>query len=276
MSFEGLQHEPDVSVGAWIAPRLRGLGGRVHCLVPDGFEAYARIMHPAEDGEKAVTWAEVCRRTGRTAHALMQWHSIAGEVQHTRTEGRWPRRRSVVRTTSEWPGSAPRQGELPPAQLSAVLDVLAGFTADGADCYSALWEGWGWLNEGSWGVLVASDHLHGRPPCVRPEPAGLPDDVLAGPRLRHPGRDYLLFRGPLRAALRMGHQVRADWFDPQSPNLLWPPDRSWCLATEIDFDSTVVGGPQTLVDALLQAPELEVWTMDADADLTYDGDTVNR
>jgi hypothetical protein len=99
--------------------------------------------------------------------------------------------------------------------------------------------------------------------------------VLAGPRLRLPNRDYLVFRGPLGAARRMGHQVTDDWFDPQSPSLLWPVDRSWCLATEIDFDSTLIGGPRELIDALLQQPDLETWPVTPTDDLSVDGDLVN-
>jgi hypothetical protein len=74
----------------------------------------------------------------------------------------------------------------------------------------------------------------------------------------------------------MGHQVNDDWFSPQSPNLLWPADRSWCLATEIDFDSTLIGGPQELIDALLQCPGLEAWPVSPADDLTFDGDLLNR
>ena len=92
--------------------------------------------------------------------------------------------------------------------------------------------------------------------------------------LELPGRNHLVFRGPLRAALRLGHQV-TEWFLPQSPSLLWPADRSWCLGTEIDVDSTLVGGPQELVDALRQAPGLEVWPVEPGDDLTVGGDTVN-
>jgi hypothetical protein len=100
--------------------------------------------------------------------------------------------------------------------------------------------------------------------------------VLAGPRLSHPNRDYLLFQGPLRAALSIGHQITADWRLPQSPNLLWPADRSWLLATEIDFDSTLVGGSTQLVQELLQATPLEAWPVGIGDDLTIDGDRINR
>lgn len=88
----------------------------------------------------------------------------------------------------------------------------------------------------------------------------------------HPGRDYLLFSGPLLAA--------AEIVDPagiwaQSPNLFWPADRSWCVATEIDFDSTIVAGSSVLVAAVLAEPTLEAWPVDPGESLTHDGDTLN-
>ncbi len=92
--------------------------------------------------------------------------------------------------------------------------------------------------------------------------------MLAGPRLRLPGRDYLLFRGPLHAALSIGEESPDGWDERQSPSLLWPADRSWCLGTEIDFDSTLIGGSQQLIDAVLDAPGLEAWRIDAADDLT--------
>jgi hypothetical protein len=106
------------------------------------------------------------------------------------------------------------------------------------------------------------------PTPATPFPAALPDEVLALPRLNLPGRDYLLFRGPLEAVRQMGHQITDSWLDPQSPSLLWPADRSWCLATEIDVDST-------LVAALLAEPRLEAWQVEPGDDLTEAGDVVN-
>src|SRR5450755_1303223 len=37
--------EPDVSAGAWIAPRLAPCGSGVSSIVPSGYGAYARIWH---------------------------------------------------------------------------------------------------------------------------------------------------------------------------------------------------------------------------------------
>jgi hypothetical protein len=263
MAFEGLEPVTDVRVGNGIAPRLRGFGGRVNQVVPDGFAAYARVLHPAQDEDgQSVPWAEVCRRTGRTAHPLMQWTSIAG--------AEWLR--------SDTPASPPSQGSTPPDVLAAILNVLGRFTDADYDCFHALWEGWGWLHPGGWAFLTFTSDASG-PAEARPDPprrAGLPADVLAGPRLELPGRRYLLFRGPLHAALRMGYQITADWFAPQSPSLLWPADRSWCLATEVDFDSTLIGGSPDLIGALLQDSFLETWPVQPTDDLTIRGDLINR
>ena len=272
MSFEGLEPVADPASGAWIAPRLHGFGGRVHCVVPNGFAGYVRILHPASDAQnRDIRWSEVCRQTGRTAHALMQWNGIAGVVEHVTREGRWPHRYMHTRRTQEWEGSQPRVGHAPPEVLDPVLEVLAAFTPPDSECVAALWEGWGWLSPGGWALLRADDD----PTPAPPSPAALPAEVLALPRLTLPGRNYLLFRGPLEAVRRMGHQITDDWFDPQSPSLLWPADRSWCLATEIDFDSTLVGGPRELVAALLAESRLEAWQVEPGDDLTEAGDAVN-
>jgi hypothetical protein len=266
VSFEGLTPVTDVRAGAWIAPRLCGFGGRVCCIVPAGFAGYARVLHPPADERGGLaSWAQVCELTGRVAHPLMQWHTI----------GAAPPTDSPTGAVS-WPGSDPEVGNLLPAVLADVFEVLAGFTADPGDCYHAVWDGWGWHEGGamSFGSFHPSGPRRFRP--AQPAPPALPQEVLAGPRVSHPGRDYLLVRGPLRAALSIGRQVTADWRLPQSPSLLWPADRSWLLATEIDFDSTLVGGSTQLVQELLQATRLEAWPVGIDDDLTIDGDRINQ
>jgi hypothetical protein len=145
----------------------------------------------------------------------------------------------------EWWGEAPQQGDLEPDVLEALLRVLGGFTEPGMSCLHALWDGYGWVGPSE------------------------------SPRLRLPHRSYLLFRGELAAAAELGGNVTPDWFLPHSPNLLWPEDRSWCVATEVDYDSTLVGGSVPLVAAVLAAPDLEAWPVGPDDDLSVDGDQVN-
>ena len=45
--------------------------------------------------------------------------------------------------------------------------------------------------------------------------------------------------------------------DDHSPNLWWPDDRAWCVATEIDLAWTYVGGSAALISDVLASPRLE-------------------
>jgi hypothetical protein len=262
---KGLEPVTDMSVGAWIAPRLGPFGGWVSSVVPREFEAYARVLHPVDlagrvppdDLTAVTTWAAVCRATGRTPHALMQWLSVS------RPGG-----------DRAWLGGEPRQGELQPEALGRLLRVLGRFTDPARPCFHALWEGYGWVNgQGVSRLAWDENGVRADPPPVVPAVSA---EVRAGPRLRHPHRGYLLFRGDLSAALDMGYRPFPDWFVPQSPNILWPEDRLWCVATEIDFDSTLVGGSAALVGAILADPDLETWPVDPDDNLSHNGDAINE
>jgi hypothetical protein len=255
----------DVSVGDWIAERLGGPLGTVGSVVPGGFAAYARVLHPVEfdDGRTPLTWAQVCRLTGRVPHALMQWAAIATPAAQAE---------AVTVPSGPWAGGGPRTGCLPPSALTALIDVLAPATG-GQGCFHALWEGWGWVNGSGVGVVSAS--VGGRSqPAPAPEP-GVSAEVWALPRLHLPHRDYLLFHGSLHAALDMGWQLAPGAFQPQSPSLLWPADHSWCVSTEIDFDSTLIGGSHALIGTVLGAPGLDVWPVEPDDDLTAFADRPN-
>src|SRR5450759_4615111 len=256
----------DPSVADWIAPRLGPFGGHVGSVVPRGFPAYARLLHPVRDHDgESATWSTVCARTGRVVHALMQWQSISSPGVEDGTG----------RSTSggkPWNGDEPLVGELEPQTLAALCRILAGHTDPALDCFFALWEGWGWIPGGeSMAVLRA---LGTEPPAAAVPPA-FREEVMTGRRLHHPGRDYLLFSGPLEAAMDLGHWPSQDWFVPQSPSLIWPTDNSWCIATEIDFDSTLIAGDNHLIDAVLGAEDLEATPVEPGDCLDSSGDTVN-
>ena len=90
-----------------------------------------------------------------------------------------------------------------------------------------------------------------------------------------PQRRYVLFSGPLGAALELGHSPLPDWFLPQSPSIFWPADESWCVATEIDLFCTYVGGPRALIDELLADERLKVWEAHLEDQIAYDSDLLN-
>jgi hypothetical protein len=174
--------------------------------------------------------------------------------------------------SGRWDVGNVRVGTLAPGALEALIDVLTPATGR-QNCFHALWDGRGWVD--GVGVKVVSASC-GRPvePAPVPEP-GVSAEVWALPRLRLPHRAYLLFRGPLHAALDMGWQWSPGAFQPQSPSLFWPADHSWCVSTEIDFDSTLVAGSKDLVHAVLAAAGLEAWPVEPYDDLTAFADLPN-
>ncbi|MPZ00579.1 MAG: hypothetical protein GEU97_21910 [Actinophytocola sp.] len=261
----------DCSAGEWIAPRLGPFGGAVESVVPRGFDAYARVLHPVTDARgEPSSWTTVCEATGRQPHALMQWHAIAGA---TVTE-----RNGVSEHSMLWDGDEPGEGNLAEPALTALFRLLIRHTDPDAECYCALWDGWGFGAETPAVTTVVAVRrprwLRWLWPKARPGLVPSPSSfaVLTGPRLRHPGRDYLLFSGQLETAIETGFDVR---FGSQSPNLFWPADRTWCVATEIDFDSTLVAGSTSLIDDVLTDPALEAWPVHPGDSLTHDGDTLN-
>jgi hypothetical protein len=225
-----LEFVRDVSVADWVGGRLAPWGDRtLGIVVPRGYEAYVRILHqPSLPDGTPTTWAHVCAATGSEPHALMQWCNVG----------------------AGWPGQEPYEGSLESQPLAVLADVLSRFTRGW--CYFALWEGYGWMH-GS----PAHGFLGGRA-----IPPAFPPDVMSGPRLRLPAREYLLFRGQLTDVLHLGWTYPGGTDDLQSPNLMWPADRSWCVATEIDFDSTLVGGTEELAESLLATDGLEAWRVD--------------
>ena len=63
---------------------------------------------------------------------------------------------------------------------------------------------------------------------------------------------------------------------PQTPNLWWPEDRAWCVATEIDLAWTYVGGSSELAATLLGDRRLEALAATVEDRFTIDSDLLNR
>lgn len=160
----------DVSPGTWLQERLWTWGPgsprqgvAVGCLVPEGFQAYARVLHPAgretDGGFEAVRWWEIASWTGRTVHPLMQFHRIANLPA-------FPGHRAPP-----W-GTVPLEGSLPTAEGERLVAILRAFTATADRCYLGVWEGFGVPELNAFAEL---------------------------PRLTLPHRAYFLFRGPIDA-----------------------------------------------------------------------------
>jgi hypothetical protein len=132
-SASGLSILSDLKPAAWIEPQLRPGTFDVSMTVPQGYEAYARILFPfiGEDiltdgrvtGQEHVTWTQTARRSGRVPHALME-------------------RETIVPPGADGDCS----GELTDEQVDALLPILARHTAS-EHSWFLLWSGFGHLNQ---------------------------------------------------------------------------------------------------------------------------------
>ncbi|KAA9108457.1 hypothetical protein [Microbacterium rhizomatis] len=119
------------------------------------------------------------------------------------------------------------------------------------------------------------------------QPGILSDEISRGARLRLPARDHILFHGRIDELADPEWAASVPWRDPErerlglepaaeSPSLVWPADRAWTMVTEVDFDSTIVGGSAELIRAIVADPLLEALRLEEGADLSWDADGINR
>lgn len=83
----GLEVATDISPAEWIGDHLHPATFQVHMMVPDCFDACARVFYPIVGetlyengrpvGNERITWTEMALRNGRTPHALMEQETIA-------------------------------------------------------------------------------------------------------------------------------------------------------------------------------------------------------
>ena len=116
-------------------------------------------------------------------------------------------------------------------QARRALRLLASFTSTPQDCYFCVWEGY-------------SD-------------IPLPPDVRHGPLVEIPYRRYALLRGALHdidaweADLGGGQPIAP-------PAFVWPADRRWCFASDVDPHWAGIGAEQAAIDTLIGDPQLDV------------------
>ncbi|MGC2662283.1 MAG: hypothetical protein WA324_30335 [Bryobacteraceae bacterium] len=261
-----LRPSTQIVAAEWLAPRLRSFGSAVAAVVPDDFPAYVRILHPARGvKDEPITWAEVAARSGSTMHRLVQFHAIARSDPFG--SGR----------PSPFGIEPPDSGNLPANLLISLCAVLPEHTSTEDSCWFCLWDGYGWIYGNPAVSAIVSTPLEDTSGIAGPVsiPPGLPSEVLQGNKVTLPHRNYFLFNGPLRAAGELGCTTPWGSFDPQSPNLFWPQDHAWCVATEIDLFCTFIGGSEKLAEALLVDSRFEAWRVFPGDPITWDSDDIN-
>lgn len=97
-----------------------------------------------------------------------------------------------------------------------------------------------------------------RNPAIRAALADVPAFEL-------PGRRYYLLSGPVMAVSLLRYPDQVDVF--RNPDLFWPDDRTWFVATDVDFWSVYVGGDDALITELAEAVPTESELVDLDRQL---------
>jgi hypothetical protein len=257
-----LQPSSETGAADWIRPRLvagdeapQSTWGVAFSFVPFGFDRYVRIFHPVEgSSDERASWADIAAWSGKAMHARVEFEVI---------QQRMPAPGAVEVSDSE-----PEVGRLAPDLVEALASVLGRHTEAAQRCWFCIWEG-GWISgPASLNVSLAASPAE-RAAIQARYAAGwdLPfgREALDRPRVQLPGRSYVLLEGPLDAVVEIG--AWQEWqgrssFEPNSPNLWWPDDRSWCVGTEIDHQSTFVGGSDELVGDLLLDARFETFEID--------------
>lgn len=262
-----LEPAADAAPAAWLQDEIRDFDHTVGSIVPAGFEAYARVFHPAwlsepGGGETPVRWSTVAAARGTTLHPIAEWGGVAGRWREPGEPGLWDRE--------------PEHGSLDAAALAALSAVLGPHTTTPESCWFAIGEGYG----DTIGRLIAFSP--GTPPEERDritaeiELEAMRADMrrAEAPTFTLPNRPMLLLRGPLDA---MGEDepLAGIGLGRQSPSIWWPDDRSWCVGSEIDLMTTYVAGSAACIEAICSTPGLEALPASVDQRVTWDSDTVN-
>ena len=250
----------DVRQADWIASRLTPWENyTITMVVPNGFEAYARVLHPVEtpdnvettdNRDRLVRWADVAAWSGMPLRKDAQFHSIA--LPPTPSSGEPPYR-----------SQGPQEGTLYAPDAEVLATILRDWTATPQDCWFCVWDGFGWDSVGTVTALTRT----GRPSKIIEDPRRdpVPGPVRAGPRVHLPFRDYFLYQGTAEAVVGL---ASLDSTGGQCPNIWWPTGREWCVASEIDLQWTYVGGPRGLIDAILADDRIEALPADTDDAVT--------
>ena len=240
--------ELEISSARWVERALAPDFATVGALVPDGFSSYVRLFHPAKttDGQQ-VRWAEVARWSGRKVHALMSFEGISSVADGYGT------------SPAPWVED-PLHGSLDKQDALELATFLGPFTRTPERCFFAVWDGYGQFHPGGMAKLSRAGG----------EPQFPPNAIKDAQRIKGVGRDYLLYSGPLSS---ISSFFVGFWHD--SPNLWWPADQEWCVATDIDLDSTYLGGTDACMEALRNHPLFEVLPIDRDDSTYVTADTYN-
>jgi hypothetical protein len=216
--------------------------GSVAWLIPnsDIYPAFTRIFHPVprRSGLGEGSWR------GLSVEAGLVWHSQVQFAHLSKSE--------------EY--NDPWLGNLGYHRLHRLTQILR--RAEDARCVVALWEGDSWISSRV-REDVDSEHVG--------IDAGAWDQAA---RLACPNRrTFRLFESSLPDVSNFG--VRQAMFTQKQPTILWAADHSFTLATDPDYDSTILASDRDIQAEVLRDNDLEALGIDAGGSLLANADVLN-
>lgn len=162
----------------------------------------------------------------RAGRRLTRWRDLAG-AEGLAALGRRVQFHQVAAQAGVSAPGVTLHGELADEDLGTLGGVLAEHTGTAGRCWFGVWTGYG-----------------------PPGDAQSPGITMSAPL----AREYYLYSGALSDV---------EMLRPR-PGIWWPDDRAWFVATDVDLDSTYIGGSAALASSLLNCPPLEVLPAEPD------------
>lgn len=204
-----------VQAASFLTERLTDFASSVVSIVPEGYNTYLRILHPATKKgvpSHLMSWTEIGHGLEYEVNGSTQWETLVN-LPHA----------SKIMSEIEHP----QEGTLPLNVAEALRNVLSLYSSTtNQACYYGVWIGFGCLTS----------------------------EVTRGPLFEIPERQFHLLEGSLELLTK---SCSNDIY--QSVNLCWPTTNEWCIATEIDFNSTYIACDDKLAKLMLSNSELEIF-----------------
>jgi hypothetical protein len=149
-------------------------------------------------------------------------------------------------------------GDVVEDRISTIATIVGRYTETPDTAWFAIWEGYGWttttnLYWSSGGGRLAALTRSWRRRRIRMADRRRNRTVRRSleqlPTFDLPNRRYYLLGGPLDVAASI-HEPRSR--RRQAPDLWWPEDRQWFVATDTDLDWTYVAGCHELAADLVE------------------------
>jgi hypothetical protein len=190
---------------------------------------------------------------GKSLDASTRWSDLAGADE-------------PLESGKRWSGGDPFPGPLAGAELKTLGKALFSVDADPHEpCYFGIWSDWSMLSQSA-GTFkgrpsVAARMETGSQGSVASNISGLSDPKPLGDRFYRVGTARL-------------EQVVCDGVGDElfrellwGPDLFWARDGSWFVHSDVELDSTLVGGDVDLCTAIIAQGDLEALSISVDAEV---------